>query len=58
MIQEGEGEGAEGEAPVAYSGGTTNVHPLLSSFVNYAQPVKFQSFEIAIRKRIAKARQQ
>lgn len=41
--------GAEGEvvAPVQYTGSTTNVHPWLSSMVNYAQPVKFQSFEAA-----------
>lgn len=27
-----------------YTGATTNIHPLLSSIVNYAQPVKFVSF--------------
>ncbi len=27
-----------------YTGATTNIHPLLSSFVNYTQPVKFQGF--------------
>lgn len=32
---------------VQYTGSTTNVHPWLSSMVNYAQPVKFQSFEIS-----------
>jgi hypothetical protein len=31
-------------------GSTLNVHPWLSSMVNYAQPVKFQSFEVAERK--------
>jgi len=30
-----------------YTGATTNIHPLLSSMVNYAQPVKFQGFDIA-----------
>lgn len=39
------GEGAEVVTP--YTGSTTNVHPLLSSMVNYAQPVKFQSFDIS-----------
>ncbi|KAA0183636.1 Phosphoinositide phospholipase C [Fasciolopsis buskii] len=26
---------------------TSSIHPLLSSFVNYAQPVKFQGFDVA-----------
>ncbi|KAL1505761.1 hypothetical protein ABEB36_005249 [Hypothenemus hampei] len=39
-------------APAAYTGSTTNVHPLLSSMVNYAQPVKFQSFDISLEKKI------
>ncbi|KAK6180992.1 hypothetical protein SNE40_008943 [Patella caerulea] len=30
-----------------YTGATTNIHPYLSAMVNYAQPVKFQSFEMA-----------
>ncbi|XP_026330630.1 1-phosphatidylinositol 4,5-bisphosphate phosphodiesterase isoform X2 [Hyposmocoma kahamanoa] len=38
--------------PVAYTGSTTNVHPWLSSMVNYAQPIKFQSFEEADRRNI------
>jgi phosphatidylinositol phospholipase C beta len=33
-----------------YTGATTNIHPLLSSFVNYAHPVKFQSFEMSKNK--------
>ncbi|XP_076621899.1 1-phosphatidylinositol 4,5-bisphosphate phosphodiesterase isoform X1 [Colletes latitarsis] len=33
-----------------YTGSTTNVHPLLSSMVNYAQPIKFVGFDIAERK--------
>lgn len=39
----------DGDAPaqIQYTGSTTNVHPWLSSMVNYAQPVKFQSFEHA-----------
>lgn len=46
-----EGAPAEGgEAAVAYSGSTTNVHPWLSSMVNYAQPIKFQGFDKAIGK--------
>ncbi|XP_077866794.1 LOW QUALITY PROTEIN: 1-phosphatidylinositol 4,5-bisphosphate phosphodiesterase beta-4-like [Saccoglossus kowalevskii] len=30
-----------------YTGATTNIHPLLSSLVNYAHPVKFQGFDVA-----------
>lgn len=49
-----EGEpGAGGDAAVAatqYTGSTTNVHPWLSSMINYAQPIKFQSFDEAERK--------
>ncbi|KAH9286204.1 1-phosphatidylinositol 4,5-bisphosphate phosphodiesterase beta-4 [Echinococcus granulosus] len=30
-----------------YTGATKTIHPLLSSMVNYAQPVKFQGFDIA-----------
>ncbi|XP_058797020.1 1-phosphatidylinositol 4,5-bisphosphate phosphodiesterase-like isoform X2 [Phymastichus coffea] len=30
-----------------YTGSTTNVHPWLSSMVNYAQPIKFQGFDVA-----------
>ncbi|KAL4237357.1 1-phosphatidylinositol 4 [Mactra antiquata] len=30
-----------------YTGATTNIHPCLSSLVNYAQPVKFQGFDVA-----------
>lgn len=48
----GEG-GAEGEAPpVQYTGSTMACHPWLSSMINYAQPVKFQSFETAEKKNI------
>lgn len=35
---------------VPYTGSTTNVHPWLSSMVNYAQPIKFQGFDVAERK--------
>uniref|UniRef100_A0A3Q3WAG2 1-phosphatidylinositol 4,5-bisphosphate phosphodiesterase n=1 Tax=Mola mola TaxID=94237 RepID=A0A3Q3WAG2_MOLML len=34
-------------AQYTYVGATTNIHPYLSSMVNYAQPVKFQSFDVA-----------
>lgn len=34
-------------ASYKYEGATTNIHPYLSAMVNYAQPVKFQSFEVA-----------
>ncbi|XP_064623819.1 1-phosphatidylinositol 4,5-bisphosphate phosphodiesterase beta-4-like isoform X4 [Lineus longissimus] len=35
-----------------YTGATTNIHPLLSSMVNYAQPVKFQGFDVAEERNI------
>lgn len=48
------GEGGEEEnseealiAQYTYVGATTNIHPYLSAMVNYAQPVKFQSFDVA-----------
>lgn len=34
-------------ASYKYEGATTNIHPVLSAMVNYAQPVKFQGFEVA-----------
>lgn len=37
------------DIPINYTGSTTNVHPWLSSMINYAQPVKFQSFQYAER---------
>lgn len=40
-------EGAEAPPPIQYTGSTTNVHPWLSSMVNYAQPIKFQGFDVA-----------
>lgn len=47
-VAAGSQEGAEVEAPpIEYTGSTTNVHPWLSSMVNYAQPVKFQGFDVA-----------
>ncbi|MBN3315501.1 PLCB4 phosphodiesterase, partial [Atractosteus spatula] len=30
-----------------YVGATTNIHPYLSAMINYAQPVKFQGFDVA-----------
>uniref|UniRef100_A0A3B3CKT8 Phosphoinositide phospholipase C n=1 Tax=Oryzias melastigma TaxID=30732 RepID=A0A3B3CKT8_ORYME len=36
-------------AQYTYEGATTNIHPFLSAMVNYAQPVKFQSFDVAER---------
>lgn len=33
-----------------YTGSTLNVHPWLSSMVNYATPIKFMGFDIAERK--------
>lgn len=38
------------QAATQYTGSTTNVHPWLSSMINYAQPIKFQSFDEADRK--------
>ncbi len=35
-----------------YKGATTNIHPLLSSRVNYAQPIKFQGFPKAEERNI------
>ncbi|KAJ8355430.1 hypothetical protein SKAU_G00182240 [Synaphobranchus kaupii] len=39
-------------ASYKYVGATTNIHPYLSSMVNYAQPVKFQSFDVAEERNI------
>ncbi|XP_058806917.1 1-phosphatidylinositol 4,5-bisphosphate phosphodiesterase-like [Phymastichus coffea] len=45
--------GAEAAAGApAYTGSATACHPLLSSMINYAQPVKFQSWEHAEKKNI------
>ncbi|KAJ3606683.1 hypothetical protein NHX12_026202, partial [Muraenolepis orangiensis] len=51
------GEAAEDseEALIAqytYVGATTNIHPYLSAMVNYAQPVKFQRFDVAEERNI------
>nr|XP_015930054.1 1-phosphatidylinositol 4,5-bisphosphate phosphodiesterase isoform X4 [Parasteatoda tepidariorum] len=35
-----------------YTGATVHVHPYLSSLVNYAQPVKFQGFDVAEEKNL------
>lgn len=35
-----------------YTGATIHVHPYLSSLVNYAQPVKFQGFDVAEEKNL------
>lgn len=41
-------EGAEGEAAaVVHTGSTMACHPFLSSMINYAQPIKFQGFDVA-----------
>ena len=39
-----------------YTGATTNIHPYLSAMVNYAQPVKFQGFDVAEGKCLQPAR--
>uniref|UniRef100_H3CZG3 1-phosphatidylinositol 4,5-bisphosphate phosphodiesterase n=1 Tax=Tetraodon nigroviridis TaxID=99883 RepID=H3CZG3_TETNG len=51
----GEEEEDSEEALIAqytYVGATTNIHPYLSAMVNYAQPVKFQSFDVAEERNI------
>ena len=46
------GAGADpAAAAAAHTGSTACVHPLLSSFINYAQPIKFAGFENAISER-------
>ncbi|XP_035795206.1 1-phosphatidylinositol 4,5-bisphosphate phosphodiesterase-like isoform X1 [Anopheles albimanus] len=45
-------DGGEEAPPIQYTGSTTNVHPWLSSMVNYAQPVKFQTFDFAEKKNV------
>lgn len=42
----------EAMAHYRYTGATTHVHPFLSSLVNYAQPVKFQGFDVAEEKNV------
>lgn len=43
--QSQDGEGTE--IPINYTGSTTNVHPWLSSMINYAQPIKFTAFDVS-----------
>lgn len=45
----GLGESLELAVAQPYTGSTTNVHPWLSSMVNYAQPIKFPGFDVAER---------
>ncbi|KAJ8290553.1 hypothetical protein GJAV_G00014400 [Gymnothorax javanicus] len=54
---DGQGESAEDEeqaliASYKYVGATTSIHPYLSAMVNYAQPIKFQGFNVAEEKNI------
>ncbi|CAH1173795.1 unnamed protein product [Phaedon cochleariae] len=51
-IEPGVGEGEIPLPATGHTGSTTNVHPWLSSMVNYAQPVKFQGFDVAEQKNI------
>lgn len=54
-VQTAEEDEASEEALIAqytYVGATTNIHPYLSAMVNYAQPVKFQSFDVAEGERV------
>ncbi|XP_028050806.1 1-phosphatidylinositol 4,5-bisphosphate phosphodiesterase isoform X4 [Monomorium pharaonis] len=46
------GESIELAPPQHYVGSTSNVHPFLSSMVNYAQPVKLVSFDDAEEKNL------
>ncbi|XP_072764077.1 1-phosphatidylinositol 4,5-bisphosphate phosphodiesterase-like isoform X2 [Anoplolepis gracilipes] len=46
----GLGDNIELVAAQPYTGSTTNVHPWLSSMVNYAQPIKFAGFDVAEQK--------
>uniref|UniRef100_A0A8C0LV74 Phosphoinositide phospholipase C n=1 Tax=Canis lupus dingo TaxID=286419 RepID=A0A8C0LV74_CANLU len=39
-------------ASYKYVGATTNIHPYLSTMINYAQPVKFQGFHVAEERNI------
>ncbi|CAB3228229.1 unnamed protein product [Arctia plantaginis] len=52
IVAEAAVAGDDAPPPVAYTGSTTNVHPWLSSMVNYAQPIKFQGFEEADKRNI------
>ncbi|CAH2241609.1 jg3943 [Pararge aegeria aegeria] len=52
IVAEAAAGGDDAPPPVQYTGSTTNVHPWLSSMVNYAQPIKFVSFEEAEKKNI------
>ncbi|XP_039756865.1 1-phosphatidylinositol 4,5-bisphosphate phosphodiesterase isoform X2 [Pararge aegeria] len=52
IVAEAAAGGDDVPPPVQYTGSTTNVHPWLSSMVNYAQPIKFVSFEEAEKKNI------
>ena len=45
--QQEEIKGPEVAAATNYTGSTLNVHPWLSSMVNYATPIKFQGFDDA-----------
>ncbi|KAJ8341767.1 hypothetical protein SKAU_G00340580 [Synaphobranchus kaupii] len=51
------GDNAEDEeqfliASYKYVGATTSIHPYLSAMINYAQPVKFQGFNVAEERNI------
>lgn len=54
--QQSETEDVEPEqlamANYQYTGATLHIHPFLSSLVNYAQPIKFQGFDVAEEKNI------
>ncbi|XP_026498023.1 1-phosphatidylinositol 4,5-bisphosphate phosphodiesterase isoform X2 [Vanessa tameamea] len=52
IVAEAATAGEDAPPPVQYTGSTTSVHPWLSSMVNYAQPIKFQSFEEAEKRNI------
>ncbi len=49
---------AAAAAAAAHTGSTTNVHPLLSSFINYTHPIKFQGTMCRAKLRMLGARAQ
>ena len=59
ILKKEESEAAAGQINVSevvatpYQGSTTNIHPYLSSLVNYTCPMKFQGFDFAEQKNLS-----
>ena len=59
ILKKEESEAAAGPINVSevvatpYQGSTTNIHPYLSSLVNYTCPMKFQGFDFAEQKNLS-----